>query len=82
MATGRHTKHLFSEPEPDPTGKQLIAEELVETLLKYARRGSLGHWQQFLQLIERDTPGAGRTGDSRLDADAVAKLTIKLCRTA
>jgi len=67
--------------ESDPTGRQTIAEECVRLLLKFARRGSLGHLQQFLQLVESDAPGAGWPGDSRLDVDAIAKLTAKICRT-
>lgn len=66
--------------EEDPKTKKLIAQECVEILIKYARKGSLGHLQQFLQLIESDIPGAGWTGDGKLDSDSLAKLVAKLCR--
>ena len=73
-----YARKIVEEQSPD--GKKKIAEELVEILLKFARRGSLGHLQQFLQLVESDTPGAGWSGDAKLDADAVAKLISKICR--
>lgn len=66
--------------EKSPSGRQTIAEELVQILIKFARKGSLGHLQQFLQLIESDIPGAGWGQDAKLDADAIAKLATKLCR--
>jgi hypothetical protein len=66
--------------EEDPQTKKLIARECVEILLKYARRGSLGHWQQFLQLVESDASGTGWPGSSNMDADAVQRLIGKLCR--
>jgi hypothetical protein len=40
--------------ESDPTRKQLIAEEIVRALVKRALRGSLRHFQQFLELVESD----------------------------
>jgi hypothetical protein len=48
--------------------------------LKYARRGSLGHLQQFIQLVESDEPGADWNGSGQLDGDAIAQLVKKLCR--
>ena len=69
--------------ERDSKTKRLIAEELVRVLVKYALRGSLGHFQQLLQLCESDSPGAGWPGSgeqSRLDSDSVAKLISKICR--
>jgi hypothetical protein len=68
--------------EKDPTGQRLIAEELVHILLKYARRGSLGHLMQFIQLVESDEPGAGWNGSEQLDGDAIARLYAKLCRAS
>ena len=65
--------------EKDPSGQRVIAEECVRILLKYARRGSLGHLQQFIQLVESDEPGAGWNGQG-LDTDAVNRLVAKLCR--
>ena len=66
--------------QPDPSGQRIIAEELVHILLKYARRGSLGHLQQFIQLVESDEPGADWNGSGQLDGDAIAQLVKKLCR--
>ena len=66
--------------EKSPDGQRIIAEECVRILLKYARRGSLGHLQQFIQLVESDEPGAGWNGSGQLDGDAIAKLCAKLCR--
>jgi len=66
--------------EKSPGKRYSIAEEMVYILLKYARRGSLGHWQQLLQLVESDTPGAGWPGSEGLDLDSRARLIEKLCR--
>jgi hypothetical protein len=62
-----------------------MPRKLVWLLVKYARRGSLGHLQQFLQLIESDVAGAGWNGSDlaqQLDADATARLVTKLCRAS
>ena len=69
--------------EKDPQTKKILAQECVELLIKFARKGSLGHLQQFIQLVESDAPGAGWPGSgeqSRLDSDSVAKLISKICR--
>jgi ribosomal protein L17 len=66
--------------EKDPKTKKLIARKFAEVLIDRALKGSITHWQQALQLIESDTPGAGWSGDGKLDADAVAKLISKICR--
>jgi hypothetical protein len=73
-----YARRIIEEKAP---GKQhTIAEELVRVLVKHALRGSLGHFQQLLQLVESDTPGAGWPGANQLDQDATAKLIAKLCR--
>jgi hypothetical protein len=66
--------------EQSPDGQRIVAEECVRILLKYARRGSLGHLQQFIQLVESDEPGAGWPGGDQLDGGAIARLVGKLCR--
>jgi hypothetical protein len=44
--------------ETDPKTQRAIAEELVQALVNRALRGSLGHFKQFLELVESDGPGA------------------------
>jgi hypothetical protein len=66
--------------EKDPTGKKIIAQELVEVLLKYARKGSLGHLQQFIQLVESDASGTGWPASRQFDSDGVNQLIEKLLR--
>ena len=76
----RELRRARCAEQPDPTGQRLIAEEMVHILLKYARRGSLGHLQQFIQLVESDEPGAGWPASGQLDGDAIERLVTKLCR--
>jgi hypothetical protein len=64
--------------EVDPKTRKVIAEELVEILLKYARKGSLGHLQQFLNLIESDSGTSA--GGTDLNTDAINRLVQKLLR--
>ncbi len=65
--------------EKDPKTQKAIAEQCAEALIKFAKRGSLGHLQAVLNLTESDSPGAGSEGN-KLDSDSVAKLIDKLCR--
>lgn len=65
--------------EQDQEGRSKVAQELIDILLKYARKGSLGHLQELRHLLESDEPGAGTSGNS-LDSDSISKLIAKLCR--
>lgn len=71
-----YARKIVEEKSPD--GRKIIAQELVELLLKFARKGSLGHLQQFLALIESDA--ATTTGTGTLDTDAINRLVQKLLR--
>lgn len=83
---GRPPSKIISEyarkiaEEIDPETKKIFAHECVEILKKYARKGSLGHLQQYIHLVESDAPGTGDHSTNSLDSDSIAKLIAKICR--
>jgi hypothetical protein len=66
--------------EKDQKSQRRVAEQLARVLVKFALRGSLGRWQQLLQLIESDSPSTGWPGSDHFDGDAINRLIAKLCR--
>jgi hypothetical protein len=50
--------------ELDPKKKKTQARLMVESLIKSAKKGSLSHFQQFLELIEADVIGVTWPGSN------------------
>jgi hypothetical protein len=50
--------------ETDPKRKKIRARVLLDALIKRAQEGSLGHFQQLLQLLEADASGINWPGST------------------
>jgi hypothetical protein len=67
--------------EVNPKKKKIRARILLEKLISQAEKGSLGHFQQVLQLLEADAsganwPGANSAGDGSASVKDFSKAEL------